>query len=123
MTNEGILKEVLKYAELKKDLMIGEDKLRYWKIRGIDKNIVDKIEKAITLIREDCERQIIEEMNQTQRLVEEAQEAERKRILELIDKRILANKQNYERGLTPDGYDEFVNRLEELKQRIEEKQK
>jgi len=123
MTNEGILKEVLKYAELKKDLMIGEDKLRYWKIRGIDKNIVDKIEKAITLTREDCERQIIEEMNQTQRLVEEAQEAERKRILELIDKRILANKQNYERGLTPDGYDEFVNRLEELKQRIEEKQK
>ena len=123
MTNEEILKEVLKYAELKKDLMIGEDKLRYWKIRGIDKNIVDKIEKAITLTREDCERQIIEEMNQTQRLVEEAQEAERKRILELIDKRILANKQNYERGLTPDGYDEFVNRLEELKQRIEEKQK
>ena len=51
-------------------------------------------------------------------------EARENYILEIIDARILACKQNQKRGLKPDNYNEFgdynefANRLEELKNKI-----
>ena len=54
--------------------------------------------------------QLEELLNERLRLKAEVEKA--------IDERIFACKQNNNRGLKPDGYLEFVNRLEELKARL-----
>jgi len=99
---------------------------------------IKEIEKEIEVVRESvcqyCKGKETEKMSlfcrykivtlEAKLQVLKEWEARENYILEIIDARILACKQNQKRGLKPDNYNEFgdynefANRLEELKSKI-----